>query len=218
MTALAQSLEPGCFGSFSIFSFNSPVCDKCRFRERCQPLAHDRLKRVKDMMQVTDLLVQHENEAAQRASASTDTREQLVYTGRPVELAQVALKVVRTTKVAKVSRVLTELQRKTLDRVPVKVEKRLRHIFETGKDMQIRADLANRVNPYNSVENRFMHKVCERLLAGGFTKTELRKTFQQDLGWSEGTAFAHVSVGVQVVQELGVARRDNDRFILSNGI
>lgn len=118
----------------------------------------------------------------------------------------------RTARFEKVRVGLTEQDRALLERLPVKVAKKAKLLMEQNLDKVARKELAAGRNPFLLKGNGYLHVACEMLLNGGFTRASLREEYIKRLGWTQGTAFSHVSVVVSLFSALGLAVETDHGF------
>lgn len=73
--------------------------------------------------------------------------------------------------------------------------------------------LADRVNPFESQPPRHMRVIFGLLLAGGFTRAEVKQSLMTDLGWSEASAASNASAAIAAMLDLGAAQDEGGRLV-----
>lgn len=87
---------------------------------------------------------------------------------------------------------------------PKKVQARLRGLLEQGFDRRARYELGQGRDPFPASASKEMHEAVRRLLAGGFTRQELRDWCIQTLGWTQAAAASQVSNTIALLRGLAL--------------
>lgn len=69
-------------------------------------------------------------------------------------------------------------------------------------------------NPFENMPPAYMRETCSSLLAGGFTKAQLRDRYLSAFDWSAGSASSHVSFVIPALSFLGVIQERDDCFTM----
>lgn len=170
-----------CHGDPSVFSFESKTCTGCPGFDSCVGITHDSLLQMKAITSVTSLIDQHARFIQFKKEGNGHAN---VVTGKR-ELSQAE-----------------EAMAKTL---PVKTASQYRRIVSEGFVPRMRDGVASGTNPFSVDGYKYLSVAFDALLAGGFTKKELRLHYMSDCGWSEGTAFSAVSMIWHLFTACGVA-------------
>jgi hypothetical protein len=182
-------LREACFGLPSVFHQESERCGQCGQRSECEPAAYARLIGLqKRGIAVGDALVRFQ------------TREEK-HLRSPGELPEVKVTIAppeRTVRPEKVRLALSPDDQAALERLPVKVAKKVRLMMQKDEDRQGREALKAGRNPFNFEGARYLNVACDLLLSGGFTRASLRNAYCERLEWTTGTAASHVSTVVNI--------------------
>jgi hypothetical protein len=100
-----------------------------------------------------------------------------------------------------------------LDSLPVRVAKVMKPLMTRGQDAKARYCVATGKNPFDASNPRWLTLAGEVLIAGGFTKAQLRERYMKEFGWSEGTAFSRVSIVATLFPALRIATITGDRIV-----
>jgi hypothetical protein len=106
-----------------------------------------------------------------------------------------------------------EREHDLLATLPVRVQKVMRPLLKRGGDARARLALAKGQNPFDGRGPQWLRLAGEKLLAGGFTKGDLRRAYINEYGWSEATAFSRVSIVVSVIPALRLGRVAGDTVL-----
>lgn len=109
---------------------------------------------------------------------------------------------------------LTPEQERRVASAPVKVAQRLRSLLERGFDTQAARSFATGTNPFSPTGAKHLHLAGELLLAGGFTRAQLRRRCETDFGWTPNTAASQVSQAVSLLRLLDLTEDQGDRVCL----
>ena len=79
----------------------------------------------------------------------------------------------------------------------------------------IKEGLAKRKNAIACKKPVWFVKTVQLLVDGGFTKAELKVYLMRELGWADGSAAGHVSLGIVILTAFGLAARDSsERYVV----
>jgi hypothetical protein len=85
----------------------------------------------------------------------------------------------------------------------------MRPMVKRGLLREIKPAIAQGKNPFPKDTSPFLHVAMNELLRQPWIrKAWLRALFRERFGWTEGTAYAHVSVATQIFLALGIASDD----------
>lgn len=115
----------------------------------------------------------------------------------------------------KVKYVLTEGQRQLCDALPKKAAKVLDTLIRNGKLEAMLALPKRGMNPFRGGTPNWMEVAFDALLAGGFSKKELKELLMSRLEWGETTAFPHVTKVVAILTAINVIREEAGRYVLT---
>lgn len=191
-------MTPRCYGLPSLIHRDSPHCGECPFLDECERVALNKALALSLYIDIPDVVARLRNREGQK--------------GQPTAVEGVT-PLTRTTSGEKVRMALTQQDFALIKQMPAKVRQKVELLMKQGKDVAAREALLRGENPFPFAGAGYLHVACELLLAGGFTRAELRKTYMQRLGWTEGTAYSHVSAVVAIFPALGIAEEIAGRFV-----
>lgn len=174
-------MKKSCHGDASVFSFASVTCTGCVSFDSCVSSTHDSLLQLnlgapaKPMLERHVRFVAYKKDKAMRGS---------VLTGK---------------------RALTDDEERIAKTLPSKVASQYRRIVSEGFVPRMKEGLAKGLNPFDRNGYKYLSVAFDALLAGGFTKRELRLNYMGSCGWSEGTAFSAVNMAWHLFSSCGVA-------------
>jgi hypothetical protein len=212
-----QDKAPGCYGAASVFSTDSEVCQACVAYAGCGDASLQTLEAIKNMVDVRDILKRH---AAARAKARpTPTPAPKPVNASPHPTAQPAVppKVARSTAQDKVEFALTADMTATIARIAAQNKKaadQATTLCKAGRITEARAMLPQGVNPFTESGPAYLRVVCDMLLSGGFTRSQLRVIMAQKLQWTEETAASHISLAIAILGAFRIVGKDGDRIVL----
>ncbi|PLC44478.1 hypothetical protein C0Q88_07305 [Ralstonia pickettii] len=226
----APAGAPACFAAASVFSHDSIVCQACASFGECSSASVKTLEAIRQTINVEDLLRRHENArrrlAKQPAAPQVQAAEPKLEPAQAVEAqddevvparpAKPALppQVERKTKVEKVALVVTATDEEILRQLPVKAREHAERFCRAGLIDAMRKDLQAGRNTFAQSKPEFMRVICDRLIAGGASKSDLRASLMQQLNWSEGTASSHVSMAVPILLRFNIATESAGNIVL----
>lgn len=193
--------HPSCFGLPSVFLASAPTCVSCASREHCVPACHQMLVSLSDKLDVSGNLAQLER-----------TAKVVIAQSLPATTVETTIEA-PTRAALSVKLSVDAPMQSALDRLPVRVAKVMRPLLTRGADVKARYSLANDRNPFDTTTPRWLQLAGESLLAGSFTKAELRERYIKEFGWSEGTAFSRVSIVATVLPALRLATVMGHRIV-----
>jgi hypothetical protein len=191
-------MTPRCFGLPSLIHRDSPHCAECPYLNECERVALNKALALSAYIQIPDVIARLRNRDGQK--------------GQPTAITGVS-HITRTTSGEKVRMALTEEDVATVKQMPVKVRRKVELLMKQGKDVAAREALLRGENPFPFEGSGYMHVACELLLAGGFTRAQLRKEYMRRLHWTEGTAYSHVSAVVAISRAIGIAEEIGGKFV-----
>lgn len=192
-------MKPNCFGLPSVHDKDSPECAGCAVADECSDLALAKAVAFSRYVNTADIVRRLEGRSKFAPG------EALVnVTCEPVQ---------RTTRFEQVRIDLTVPDQELLEKLPVKVAKKATLLMQSNMDREARAALRDGKNPFPFFGSKYLHLACRELLNGGFTRSSLRAVYMKELGWTEGTAFSHVSAVVSLFPALRFAQEQNGTFV-----
>jgi hypothetical protein len=133
----------------------------------------------------------------------------------PTPTAQQAESSTRKTPARKVKYVLSSDQKAICEGLPKKAGKVLDTLIRNGK-LEGMLDLPKRgINPFRDDSPNWLEVAFDALIAGGFSKRELKELLMLRLQWGETTAFPHVTKTVAILTAVGVIQERDGRFVLT---
>jgi hypothetical protein len=192
--------NPGCFGFPSVYNAKSAICQACACRPDCSKAVGDKLKAYASKANVIDFVRRHEHHNEQ-STGNADV--------------QITVKAERKTKAIQSKPELTAGESVMLDKLSVKPRNELRKLIEAGQHKGLLNALLAGQNPFPYDGKRYLHVACAMLLEGGFTKATLRERYMTQLGWTQNTAFPHVSMVCAMFDVLGVTQEKGGQFVVS---
>lgn len=205
--ALAVKRAPGCFGSPSVFSNDSKVCNTCDAFGSCRSASIETLQTIRQVINIEDLLALH-------SSTRVKVAKRIARPAPPEKPAMSFKPVKRQTTVAKVhfeisddlKSLIAVMQNKKAQAVSVL-------LCKTGKFSEIVDALKHGKNPLTTPN--YFRVACDMLISGGFTRESLKSQLMDELGWLEGSAAPHVSILVATLTGLKVAIEKSGHFSLN---
>lgn len=206
--------KPGCFAAASVFAHDSEICKKCQVFEDCSAESFKTLEAIKSLVNVSDLMKRHD--AAKRAArhcvtGNAETPAEASNAAAP----QIDRPVTRVTKVERVSYAVPVEHELVIAKLPVKPQKQARSLCAEGLIDKIKEGLQEGRNALSESKPRFLSVAVDRLLAGGFSKRDLRESFERELGWGESTASSHVSITLPIFVGFGIAQEISGQFVVA---
>lgn len=205
--------KPLCFGSPSVFSLESVTCKACSWFATCHDASYLKLRTMSQKCDVSDMLARFERSTSRSVLSPlkvVDAQMTAVYEA-PLQVTIDIPK--RTTKLEKVKLDLSPEDVAIISAMPKKVQLKMRKLCQLNIDKAARAGIASRTNPFPFIGNGYLHVAFDCLINGGFTRATLRQVYQQRLGWTEGTAFPHVTAVTWLFRAMQIAIEQNGAFI-----
>lgn len=213
-----EAKAPACFGSISCFSRDSEYCKQCQAYEACGEKSYETLIAIKEVVNVNDLLREHEKarlaqEAKRRAmreemNAAKDQSSGGIQPKKPAIVE-------RATKVEKVSFEPTPEQEELIIKLPVKAQSFALSLIKSGLVSEIKEGLAKNENAMKEKKPVWLSIAVGKLLGDGYTRSELKATFMEELNWKENTAQSHVSLAFVLLTCFGIAKEESSKLLIS---
>ena len=197
---------PACFAAASVFSHDSNVCRGCPHFDDCAAASLRTLEAIKGAINVEDLIRRHQKAKRATAKAVEPTIE-------PAQKSLLA-KVERKTQVVKVQFDVDKKEGDVIATLPVKPQEVAIRLCKEGKLREIREGLDENRNALAETGPRFLRVAVDQLLAGGFTRSELREALKAELGWGDTTASSHVSMVLPLFKAFKIAQEVEGRIVL----
>ncbi|MPQ56341.1 hypothetical protein [Duganella sp. FT27W] len=224
MTSTVEQLAPGCFGAASVYSMDSDVCKACLAFDTCSARSMENLQAIRQQVDVADILKRHQaalarnrNNAARPASPKSE----------PLMVSHVAIAqplpitkpVARSTSSERVTFDLAAADEAIIAQIAQANKKtafQAQQLAKAGKLDAMRALLPRGENPFAQTGPSYLRVACDMITSGGFIRAELKAELMARLGWTDGTAGAHVSIATALLFAFGITRKDhNERFVLN---
>ena len=193
--------NPGCFGSPSVFSVDSNICRNCASGAACQPKAHETLERIKNSVDVRDLIARHE-----KIKSAVQARNPRPHPGNPVTWrdlpAQNTKQVARSTERVKTEYEISPLEMALLEKCPDSVQKVAIDLLKKGYKTNFVAALKQHKNPFAGYSLNFIEIAGDLLLNGVFTRDDYMQRLQRITKAQEASCRSKVSIGVAVLKAL----------------
>lgn len=202
------STAPACFAAASVFSHDSDVCRGCAQFDLCADASLRTLEAIKGIINVNDLIRRHEK--ARRATVkAVEPQLEAAVPQKPLPT-----QVERKAQVVKVQFEVDESEGDVIATLPVKPQEIAIRLCKEGKLHEIRRGVAENRNALAETGPAFLRVAVDRLLAGGFTRSELREALKSELGWGDSTASSHVSMTLPLFKAFKIAQEIEGRIVL----
>lgn len=210
--------KPACFGAATVFSFDSDICRNCVCYDECSNAAKQRLEHIRKVINVDDLLAQHEK-ARKQGKARRAARKAIEQESRPVASPQpqkpVDKPVERTTPIAKVTFEIDKESHSVIAKIPNQKAQAQAVVLCKSNMIEIaKKEFGEGRNPFLEGP-KYLSVAAEALLEGGFTRSTLKERYVKDLGWTESTSASHVSIVVGLLPAFGIIKQEGDLFIIN---
>ena len=210
---------PGCFGAASTYSGDSDVCKACVAFSQCGEASLATLQRIKNKINVTDILATHEKMRLSKLRASV----KVMPPAQPAEAPPISQPRAITSEVARKTNVVTvkfdvsEVDREIIISMTNKNAK-LTAVNMCIKNSfnRLKFNLPKGINPMQQNEPKFIKLAATMIIEGGFSFTTLRERMVKEFGWSIGTAETHASIASQVFTKFGIAIKEEDGIYVLN--
>ena len=212
MTDLTKA--PGCYGAASIHNPDNEVCQGCAYLVACGDESRATLNRLRERMNVSDLLTRLDRKPLMAVAKPTVPVARVA----PVQAAPAMPAAVSPVAPARVTpMIVSKVELSTeevvnLANLPVKPRELAERLLRSGRVVSIQRDVQAGRNPFATAKPEFLRVAFDALLAGGCSRSALKQRFQDQLGWSEGTASSHVGIVTALLPWLGVASVSGDRM------
>lgn len=205
---------PGCFAAASVFTHDSDVCRQCCAFDACAAAALDTLEKIRGVIDVSDLLKRHDKvkQAARKIIKSND--EKAAAALPPGNNKPPLVPAERKTEVVKITFDTSADEENVIATLPVKARPIALSICKTGMLSRIKKDLREGRNALVESGPGWLRVAIDRLLAGGFVRSELREAMRQELGWEDSSAAPHTSMAVALFAAFGIIQETEGRFVL----
>lgn len=212
---------PGCFAAASVFASDSATCQKCPVFTECTTASFETLEAIKGIVDVSDLLKRHAL-AKKKALAAQKLADEATQEGLPpgnLERPVAKTPVERKTPKVAVKFEVTASDDKVLMKMNVKSKEVAVRLIQADQVESIRKGLLEgRNHCAETTKLPWLTIAVRELLAGGFSKRDLRGMYEQELEWTEGTAATHVGMACQLLTGFRWAQEKGGRFTLIPGV
>lgn len=195
----------GCYGAPSVFQHGSPTCNRCANFSACATEVRETLAHLAGQVDVSDLVIEHRNAMIEAGDALP----------MPAPAEVQAPLIERKDPARKVKYALSADQKAVVERLPKKAAKILDTLIRNGKLEAMLNQPQKGINPFRGGTPNWMEVTFDALIAGGFSKKELKELLMSRLQWGETTAFPHVTKAVAITTAVGVVREEAGRFVLA---
>lgn len=217
---------PACFAAASVFSHESATCNRCPAFANCSEAAFETLQRIKDTVNVSDLLRRHKQARAATGGLPEPT-EQVSEPRSSTPDEQVAQPVVaappmaRQTKVTYTAIPFTCYEQELVDRANKNAQRLAKTLWAVGLTAAlVRTELLKGVNPCDSSAPQYFSVLCDLLIHGSVTQRMLREELEKrggknGGGQSSSTAVSCASVLFAFVKLFGIAQEEAGALVLT---
>lgn len=195
----------GCFGALTVFGHDDKACERCANTVECAEKVREVMPLISERVDISDIVMTHRNgmiEAGQSENLPESANVQAQPTGRK-------------TAVRKVKYALNAEQKALCETLPKKAAKILDTLIRNGKFSGMLTLPQRGINPFRDGSPNWLEVAFDALIAGGFSKSELRELLMEKLQWAENTAYPHVTKTVAILTAIGVADEEAGRFTLA---
>lgn len=210
--------QPACYGSVTVFSFDSDICKNCDFYQACGEAAKDRLNHIKSVINVDDLLARH-SKAQVNAKTRREARREETALKTPVTAAQpekpVNAPVERHTPVIKVVFEIDSDSQNVIAKIPNQKAAAQAVVLCKANMIEIaKAELSEGRNPFVDGP-KYLTVAADVLLEGGFTRITLKEQYMERLSWTASTSASHVSIVVGLLPAFNIITQEGDLFVIN---
>lgn len=207
---------PACFAAASVFTHDSEVCRQCGAFDTCAVASLDTLNQIRHIVNVSDLLKRHEKAKKVSRVALKDADDKAA-AALPPGNGQPPLPgaVQRKTEVVAIKFDVTASDERIIAVLPVKVQSITISLIKKGLFSQLKKSVKEKRNALAETAPPWLRVTVDRLVAGGFSRSELRKALRNELEWTDGTAGPHTSMAVIMLKAFGLAQENNGRLVLA---
>lgn len=208
---------PACFAAASIFTHDSDVCRQCSAFDACAAASLDTLNQIRHIVNVADLLKRHDkakkvSREAIKAADDKAAAELPPGNGQP-PLPQA---VTRKTDVATIKFELTAQEEAVVAKLTSKkVQELVVRMLKRGAMVQVKQSIKEKRNTVAQSEPEWLRIAVDHMIAGGFTRTELRESLASKLDWNDGTTGPHASMAALMFKGFGIAQEVEGRVVPS---
>ena len=198
-----------------MFSHDSEICRHCCAYDACAAASLETLQKIRSVIDVSDLLKRHEKakKAARQAIQAADEKAAAVLPpGNNQPPSPGATE--RKTEVVKVQFDTSADEERVIATLPVKARPIALSFCKTGMLTRIKKDLREGRNALAETGPGWLRVAIDRLLAGGFVRSELREAMRQELGWEDSSAGPHTSMTVAMFLAFGIIQETEGRLVL----
>lgn len=206
---------PACFGAISCFARDSVHCQKCAAFERCEEQSYQTLLEIRKVVNVDDLLKKHAKaRLAQEAKRDKMRAEMNAKAKQTAYTKPKAPQIVeRATKQEKVVFEITEKDEAIIVSLPIKAQPFALTLLKSGMMHDIKYGLKEGRNAIEAKKPTWLARTVDLLVAGGFTRAELKAHLMTELSWSDNSAGAHVSLAIGILCGFGAAQEESGRIV-----
>ena len=215
---------PGCFSAASVFAHDSNVCKACQVFEECSQASLKTLEAIKGIINVSDLLKRHE--AALRLKRQSEKPQPIlakvavskaedvkVDSGVIPKPEPITKPVIRVTPVEKVSFGIPVEHELILATLPTKPRNRARILCSNGLIEKIKEGLHEGRNALAGCKPQCVSIAIDGLVAGGYSRGELKELFLNGTDMNHNTAASRVSSTLPILFGFGIAQEIGGRIV-----
>lgn len=205
---------PGCYGAISVFSRDSNVCRECGCIEACGKEAMLTLESIRGLIDVSDIIRKHD---AIKVKLESGIEEKVTEDVSDIAVqSKIQEATERISKKEIIEFSISSKDEAVISAISAKNPKKLAEtLCKSGLLSQIREDIKEGRNAMSDRQPRFVAVAIDCLIAGGFTRKELKSTFIERLDWTEGSALSHVGIVLPVLTGFGLAQEIEGRIVVN---
>lgn len=198
-------MSRGCFGSAVLYRPSEPTCKTCSDCPQCAQTSRDNLTHLQQRVDVSDVIVARRNALVAIGVIETD---------RVKPVALVKAEFVRRHEARKEKHTLTETEKATCAALPKNAAKILDALIRHDRVVAMKILPLRGENPFRDGTPRWLEVTFDALIAGGFSKLELKESLMHKLEWVETSAYPHVSKAIAILSAINVIQERAGRFVL----
>lgn len=205
---------PACFAAASVFTHDSEVCRQCCAFDACAAASLDTLNQIRHIVNVSDLLKYHEK-AKKVSRVALKAADEKVAASLPPGNGQPPLPgaVERKTEVVAVKFDVTPDDEAVVATLSAKVQPIVVRMLKRGALSQIKKSIKEKHNTLPETEPGWLSIAVDHMIAGGFSRAELRKAMIDKLGWLDSSAQPHASMAALLLKAFGIAQEVEGRIV-----
>jgi hypothetical protein len=205
---------PACFAAASVFTHDSEVCRQCCAFDACAAASLETLEQIRHVVNVADLLKRHEKakKVSREAIKAADEKK---LADQPPGNNQPPLTgaVERKTEVVAVKFEVTPEEEAVVAKLSSKVQPIVVRMLKRGALSQVKKSVKEKHNALAESEPEWLRLAVDHMIAGGFTRSELRETLKTKLDWADSSTGPHASMAALLLKGFGIAQEIEGRLV-----